>query len=366
VLLTDVDEYVTFNYIHEEDDPPSPLNEAPKGIPTIKKWSIIHVTRKGRKRALVSGLLKRDSKNDTYAFTTEPIKNPETDIAYGNVIEDDHGNQYFLYDDSLEYQDPTKILSRAPIDMPTLTNVQLRKKDAMHFVNAQIYNDTYNAISDGSYISFPLEPKFLHQVKAGHIIKDARGYLYYFIANDQLLWPPHVNSQQAIKAREDLPAMDSGVTIRDVLERYNKTLQFGSCLQMPRLLYGSKESADVVSNANDFASMAPGFRVEDFVTLKYRWHGQKENFDTNKYQKTLIDVSRVPLDELKDKQAHNIHQPLAIFCRSDIPRYSTSLLRVVSSSQILLTCCYILCHISYLLKCSSCVYVCVCIPESLS
>jgi hypothetical protein len=202
----------------------------------------------------------------------------------------------------------------------------LLKNDGIYRVSGQICNDTYTGTSDGrSHVSFPIEPKFLHLVKPGHVIKDAQ-YQHYFIENNQLLWPPHVNSQQALKAHEDLSAVDSKVTVRDVLERYSKILQFGSCLQMPRLLYGSKESANSTS-------MAPiGFHDKDFVTLKYQWHSQKGNFDTNKfkYQKTMIDVSRVPMNHLEDKQAHNIHRPLVYFCRADTPRYSTSLLRVVS------------------------------------
>jgi hypothetical protein len=60
----------------------------------------MHATRKGKERALLHGLLEQDGTNVTYV-TTEPIKTPDADIVYGNVIEDDHGNQYFLYDDSL-------------------------------------------------------------------------------------------------------------------------------------------------------------------------------------------------------------------------------------------------------------------------
>jgi hypothetical protein len=218
------------------------------------------------------------------------------------------------------------------------SNIRLRKKDGIYRVSGQICNDTYTGTSDGSYVSFPIEPKFLHLVKPGHVIKDAQ-YQHYFIENDQSLWPPHVNSQQALKARKDLSAVDSKVTVRDVLERYSKILQFASCLQMPRLLYGSKESANSTSTASI------GFHDKDFVTLKYQWHSQKENFDTNKYQKTMIDVSRVPMNHLEDKQAHNIHRPLVYFCRADTPRYSTSLLRVVS--RILAYCAAILqTHIS--------------------
>lgn len=331
VLLTDVDEYITFNYIHQEDDPPVPLDEAPAGIPTLKHWKIEHAVIDGRRRALLSGKLEQDGKNDT-AVTTEPIKSPDADILYGNVVEDDKGSRYFLYDDSLEYQDPTKILSQAPIGIPTITDVQL---DSTFHVGGRIYNDTYDGKPDGSLVGFALDPNFAHHVKAGHIIKGANVLQYYFIENDQLLWPPHVSGQQAVAARKGLPAANSGVTVRDVLESHRERLRFGSCLQMPRLLYGSKESIDIVKDTahdtNDTSILTPtGFQDRDFVTMRYLWHGKKGNFETNKYQKTMIDVSHVPMDDLKDKKALNIHRPLKYFCRADLPRYSTSLFRVVS------------------------------------
>jgi len=38
VLLTDVDEYIIFNTIHTDDDPPLPLDVAPLDIPTLSNW----------------------------------------------------------------------------------------------------------------------------------------------------------------------------------------------------------------------------------------------------------------------------------------------------------------------------------------
>ena len=35
--MIDVDEYITFNHI-EEDDPGVPLDYAPEGIPTLSQW----------------------------------------------------------------------------------------------------------------------------------------------------------------------------------------------------------------------------------------------------------------------------------------------------------------------------------------
>ena len=77
--------------------------------------------------------------------------------------------------------------------------------------------------------------------------------------------------------------------------------------------------------------MAPdGFADNDFVTLRYRWHAIKEAH-ANKFQKAIIDVSRIAMHNLKD-EAENIHVPLKYFCRKDPPRYSTSFFRVVSLS----------------------------------
>lgn len=39
VILTDVDEYVAFNRIRE-DDPDVPLDYAPEGVPTLKDWKL--------------------------------------------------------------------------------------------------------------------------------------------------------------------------------------------------------------------------------------------------------------------------------------------------------------------------------------
>lgn len=135
---------------------------------------------------------------------------------------------------------------------------------------------------------------------------------------------PPVNPQRALIAPEKMQAVDS---VKDVLERSNKTLQFGNCLLMPRLLWIQREHRFY------FIQAPNGFHDKDFVTLRYRWHSQKRNFVPNKYQKTMTDVSIVPMDMFEDMEAYyNIHQRCKSYCPLDIPSYSTSLLRVVSSS----------------------------------
>ena len=67
---------------------------------------------------------------------------------------------------------------------------------------------------------------------------------------------------------------------------------------------------------------------KDFVTLRYRWHGVKGIYA---YGKTMIDVSRIPLEELL-VEADNIHAPLCHYCHRQewfySPHYVTSLFRV--------------------------------------
>jgi len=318
VLLLDVDEFIAFNTI-EDDDPPSPLEEAPEGVATLKDWKVMHGRIRGRKRAQLFGLYEGEGTRNGTHIVTGAIRESDEKIVYGNVVRDDYGTRYFLHDDSTKYQDPKKVLSQAPEGIPTLKSIQVRGPK----LYGVIYNDTYDNPKkmDGEYTHIQIHPKLKRELlKSGNIIQDSQGRKY-FIENEQLLWPPHVNASQVLRARKELPAVSEGKTILDVIERYRHQFYFGSCLQIPRVLYGSKES--------NYQPMAPtGFNDKDFVTLRYRWHAQKGNFDVNKFQKTIIDVSRVPMDHLEGEQAYNIHRPLEYFCRADVPRFATSLFRV--------------------------------------
>ncbi len=75
----------------------------------------------------------------------------------------------------------------------------------------------------------------------------------------------------------------------------------GSCLAMPRVLFGVREDE---GDAND--ALPEGFTDSDFVTLRYHWHVKREDLETNKFQKTIIDVSRLPMNIL-NSQARNFH-----------------------------------------------------------
>ena len=168
----------------------------------------------------------------------------------------------------------------------------------------------------------------MRKFHGGHLIHDAKQKKYY-IEREQESWPPHVSPKTALNARARLPSVGDGNTIYDILK--NELNEY-PCVTMPRLLYGSYEEDDEKPRWNT----APlGFEDENFVTLRYKWHAIKGVFDVNKYPKTIIDVSRVPMSSF-DGKAFEIHRPLTKFCRKDPPRYSLSLLRVVSSHVYIL------------------------------
>jgi hypothetical protein len=79
--------------------------------------------------------------------------------------------------------------------------------------------------------------------------------------------------------------------------------------------------------------MAPyGFYDADFVTLKYRWRALKNKVFVNRWQKTIIDVSRIPMNDLVRSFGMTVHLPLPKHCESDPRKFRTTLLRAVSSS----------------------------------
>ena len=158
-------------------------------------------------------------------------------------------------------------------------------------------------------------------------MKDTIGRTYY-VEREIALLPPQLNTRWAIEARRRLPSIGNDATIQDVLEDVFRDgyarEALGSCLAMPRVLFGPREDEVDPKDASP-----EGFANSDFVTLRYHWHAKREDLETNKFQKTIIDVSRLPTNILYSK-ARNIHVPLNYYCRVTPPRYSASLLRVVS------------------------------------
>jgi len=314
VLLIDVDEYIIFNGVRD-DDPVTPTDEAPEGVPTLCDWDRLE----GRnKRKLVGTLCHTgDPLRDGLKMTTGDIVH-NTEKYPGTVVTDDKGEKYFLRDD-VTYRDEVA-LHEAPRGMPTLKEYQ----DQHGGVNGYIYNDGHH--KDGKEVTIPMLFNENSTFHGGHIMISAKTGRKFYLEREQALWPPHLPVEETLAARRRLPSVGvDGVTILDVIKKESAGESYlGPCLSMPRLFYGAAESkADPT-----WRDMAPdGFEDDRFVTLRYRHHARKGVHEWNKYEKVIIDVSRIPMDAFPAK-ALNIHRPLFYYCRRDHPRYMTSLFRV--------------------------------------
>lgn len=331
VLLTDVDEYLVFNRIRD-DDPAVPLDEAPEGVPTMDdwKWHNTDTNFPNRHAGSVDGYVDGKYTRSELIFLNNQN---DTTIIYGSVVEDmpswtEKGGakpqKYFLRDD-IAYHEATA-LNEAPKGVPTLREPWFGGTK----LYVKMYNDVYDNNTDGSFVEIPMGWKTgdetMRKFYGGHLITDTKGRMYY-MENEAKLWPPHYSARDAIAARKRLPSIGEGATILHVLERESAESYtngaIGPCLSMPRLLYGSREEKQHTRQ-----KVSPeGFDDKDFVTLRYRWHAFKGEFEASKYGKTIIDVSRIPYEALGGK-ALNIHRPLTYYCRKDPARYAMSFLRV--------------------------------------
>jgi hypothetical protein len=224
VLLTDVDEYVTFNNINE-DDPNLQMDEAPDGIPTLSDW-------KFQKNSVGGGIVKGTANGELVSFGVK-----SQDVQYGNVIQDSSGNKYFLRDD-FAFRDLT-VMPQAP-GVPTLKQSHIR--DGKLYAN--IYNDRYDGHNDGEQVEIETnwrEPdtpaKGSTVIDGGHLVKDTIGRTYY-VEREIALLPPQLNTRWAIETRRRLPSVGNDATIQDVLEDVfrdgHAREALGSCLAMPR------------------------------------------------------------------------------------------------------------------------------------
>mmetsp|Transcript_9579 Transcript_9579/g.17227 ORF Transcript_9579/g.17227 Transcript_9579/m.17227 type:complete len:432 (-) Transcript_9579:435-1730(-) len=348
VLLTDVDEYITFNTLHPDDDPPVPLDFAPPGTRTLSNWTW-HVTgfvKGGVKvddtqiKGVLSGLPKEGwhGKKNGQDKTTLPLVDGKDAIfygAYGSVFTDNAGNMWFLRDD-FAWRDA---LDMPPEDIPNNVPIiqdSLLRGGVLHGTvdgEAVEIRTNWRDPSDSQVLSLlvPTTPAEIETLHGGHMLKDVNGKQYY-VVRDKMLWPPHLSAKQLTEIRRRLPSVADGATVMDVINREMHALgpeyadeTIGPCLCMPRLLYGSREED---RDHPDWKSVAPeGFDEVDFVTLRYRWHSLPDN-RVNKYQKTIIDVSRISERDLRG-EAGSIHSPVRYWCRDkQPPRYATSFFRV--------------------------------------
>mmetsp|Transcript_25143 Transcript_25143/g.51938 ORF Transcript_25143/g.51938 Transcript_25143/m.51938 type:complete len:433 (+) Transcript_25143:137-1435(+) len=185
-----------------------------------------------------------------------------------------------------------------------------------------------------SYFVMKCMEEFKERNKSWVLLTDVDEYITFnHIHQDdpvgELIIPMNIDANDAAEARRRLPHFGEDVTILDVIKnevdtKYGRQAFKRPCLSIPRLLYGSRESK---YDANWIAMAPEGFQDEDFVTLRYRWHAMKGNPNEKVWGKVILDLSRIPAEDLKGS-AKSIHRPLQRQCLADPTSYTVSLFRV--------------------------------------
>ena len=80
------------------------------------------------------------------------------------------------------------------------------------------------------------------------------------------------------------------------------------CIQIPRLRFGAKESTQSEVQRHTPAE----FNASNFLTLRWRKHADPQNHHHNKISKAMIDLSRVPSNELRPVMS--VHRPIRTLC----------------------------------------------------
>mmetsp|Transcript_42750 Transcript_42750/g.103395 ORF Transcript_42750/g.103395 Transcript_42750/m.103395 type:complete len:823 (+) Transcript_42750:110-2578(+) len=87
-------------------------------------------------------------------------------------------------------------------------------------------------------------------------------------------------------------------------------LQSSPCVQVPRLRFaGGEETTDevIIHNNND------GYNASDFLTLRWTSHAPPTDYKRNKISKAIVDVSRIPPQDLLP--VDSIHVPVRAVCQ---------------------------------------------------
>jgi hypothetical protein len=79
-------------------------------------------------------------------------------------------------------------------------------------------------------------------------------------------------------------------------------LKASPCIPLPRVRFVSKEDETKERHNGD----------DSFLTQTYRAHARGEDFNRNKISKTIIDLSRIPLEDIVD--VDSIHMPIRKYC----------------------------------------------------
>jgi hypothetical protein len=97
-----------------------------------------------------------------------------------------------------------------------------------------------------------------------------------------------------------------------------------SCVRIPRIRYGTKES-----EYSKVQNMVPeGFQGQDFLTMRWRWHRKISKAHRDGLEKTVVDLSKVENVSIFDRPWQNVnpHRAIRSLCKlrskADPPAYA--------------------------------------------
>jgi hypothetical protein len=122
----------------------------------------------------------------------------------------------------------------------------------------------------------------------------------------------HVNYPTVNELQLNAPGIMEPGSVRTFLqhelERPGQNLTTTPCVQIPRIRYGAEESTP-----HQVARRTPEFlNASLFQTLRWRKHASPYDHTSNKISKTMIDLSRVPWQDLQP--VDSVHRPIRSMC----------------------------------------------------
>jgi hypothetical protein len=144
-----------------------------------------------------------------------------------------------------------------------------------------------------------LRQKSFYQACMRKLKADNRTWTLLIDSDEYLAFNTHTKK---LNVTVEKPASVMTFLQQETAKKKKTTLQKSACIMIPRLRYGSKESAP-----EDVAKELPqGFNGSAFQTLRFRKHAPLSSLVYNRITKAIVDVSRVN----RRKIGGNVHVPV--------------------------------------------------------
>jgi hypothetical protein len=129
---------------------------------------------------------------------------------------------------------------------------------------------------------------------------------------------PSMNKSGSVSAvlRAATTTTKTKTTITQKEDNTNKSplfyLQSSPCVQIPRYRFVSSLSSSSIEIRNSASNSNSTIDPNNFLTQNYRNHAKSTDYKKNKISKTIIDLRRIPLQDIIE--VNSIHMPIRKYC----------------------------------------------------